>query len=326
LHISWPDCGIDRDGDARQCSFMKDERQLMVIESIRRLVAELNVSAGALAALGAALDVRVSGVALAPELQPHVEDVIAALGVRAAIEEAVPSDLQPLLGEIRAFAMTNSKLLFAATRRSGWAHSEPDLLQAAGEVSTAFPRTLQRLMGHLPGLAERLELPCASFLDVGVGVGALSMEMARLWPALHILGIDRWTPALALAHRSVQAAGLAERIALREQSAEDLTEIEAFDLAWIPGVFVSEAALQKLIPRVRLALRPGGWLLLAVVCGGDDTLAAAVARLRTACFGGSVTTSEIIEQKLGQHGFVDVRTLSRAAGSLTAVVVARRPE
>jgi SAM-dependent methyltransferase len=299
----------------------------MAIDSLRQTVADLNVSAGALAALGAAIDAQTSGVDLEPGIRPYIEDVVIALGAREALVGAAPAALQPLLGEIRAFAMTNVQLLFAATRRAGWTHSEPEFLQAAGDVSIAFPRTLQRFIAlHLPGLAERLESPCASFLDVGVGVGALSIEMARLWPTLHIVGIDRWAPALALARDRVQAAGLAERIELREQTGEELPDINSFDLAWIPGAFVSEEAMRTLIKRIYRALRPGGWLLFAIFCSRDDTLAAAVARLRTAIFGGFVTTNENIELLLGRQGFVDVRTLPRSPNSVGAVVAARRPD
>lgn len=299
----------------------------MTIASLRAIASDLNASAGALAALGAALDARTSGIALEPGLRPYVEDVVTALGARAVFADLAPSELQPLLGEIRAFAMTNTWLLFAATRRAGWTHAEPEILQAAGDVSITFPRTLQRsIVPHLARLAERLAAPCASFLDVGVGVGALSIEMARLWPALHIVGIDRWAPALALARDRVQAAGLAERIELREQVGEQLPDINCFDLAWIPGAFVSEEATPALIQRIYRALRPGGWLLFALFGSRDETLAAAVARLRTAMFGGFVTANEHIELLLSRQGFVDVRTLPRAPSSLGAVVAARRPD
>lgn len=299
----------------------------MAIDALRQTVASLNVSAGALAALGAALDARMSGVALAPGIRPYVEDIITALGAREAIAEATPAQVQPLLGEIRAFAMANTQLLFAATRHCGWTHAEPEILLAAGEVSVGIPRMLrQSIACHLPGLAQRLNSPCASFLDVGVGVAALSIEMAGLWPTLHIVGIDRWAPALALARERVQAAGLAQRIALREQSGEGLSDIDAFDLAWIPGAFVAEEATRTLIGRVHRALRPGGWLLLAMVCSDDNTIAGAVARLRTAMFGGFVTTNETIETLLRGQGFVDVRTLPRAPNSFAAVVAARRPD
>jgi SAM-dependent methyltransferase len=298
---------------------------VMAVDALQEIVSRLNASAGALAALGAALDARASGAPLEPEIRPHVEDVLVALGARDALADVEPSDLQPLLGEIRAFALTNIKLLFATARRSGWAHSEPEILQAAGDVSVAFPRVLKRSIApNLQGLAERLESPGASFLDSGVGVAALSIEMARLWPSLHVVGIDQWAPALALARDRVRAAGLATRIELREQAGEELSDTDAFDLAWIPGAFVSEEASRALVQRIFRALRPGGWLLFAMVRSRHDPLTDALTRLRTSLFGGFVTTNENVEALLRQHGFIDVRTLPSRPTSLTAMVAARR--
>jgi hypothetical protein len=50
--------------------------------SLRQIVADLNQSAGALAALGAALDAQMRGTELEPDIRRHVEDVVAALGAR----------------------------------------------------------------------------------------------------------------------------------------------------------------------------------------------------------------------------------------------------
>jgi hypothetical protein len=111
-----------------------------------------------------------------------------------------------------------------------------------------------------------------------------------------------------------------------EQAGEDLPDIDGFDLAWVPGAFVPEAATPTLIQRIYGALHPGGWLLFAMFGSCDDTLATAVARLRTAVFGGFVTTNEHIELLLSRQGFVDVHTLPRSPSSVGAVVAARRPE
>lgn len=65
----------------------------------------------------------------------------------------------------------------------------------------------------------------ASFLEVGVGVAAIAIEMARLWPSLRVVGIDGWAPALAVARENVRATDLASRIELpraaRRGSARD---------------------------------------------------------------------------------------------------------
>ena len=297
----------------------------MTIDALREIVSRLNASAGALAALGAALDARVTGRSLDPAIQPHVEDVVAALGAREALAEATAAQLKPLAGEIRTFTLTGAKLLLGGAGIAGWGHTEAEILQAAGDVSAAFPHSLARAIApQLEGLAERLRSPGARFLDVGTGVAVLAIEMARLWPSLQVVGIDPWAPALTLARANVSAAGLEARIELRHQAGQDLPDREAFDLAWIPGLFIPEQALPPIVHRVHRALRPGGWLLLAMVKAGGDPLAAALARLRAALFGGLVTTTEKVEGLLREEGFANPRTLPAPPTALTAIIAAHR--
>jgi SAM-dependent methyltransferase len=297
----------------------------MATEGLRDIVARLNTSAGALAALAAALDSRASGIALDPPLAAAVGEVVDALGASGPIERATRVELRALLGEIRALTLTGVKLLFPASRGAGWAHTEPAILEAAGEVSAAFPHLLQRAIApSLDGLADRLSMPDASFLDVGVGVAALSIEMARLWPNLRVVGIDPWGPALALARERVRAAGLAGRIELRQQAGEDLADTDAFDLAWIPSVFVPEDAVEVAVRRVHRALRPGGWLIFPMMRGDGDGLPAALARLRTAMFGGFAWVPDRVEALLRACGFIDVRTQPVAPGAVSGTVVGRR--
>src|SRR5687767_1500999 len=116
----------------------------MSIDVVRELVSGLNRSASALAALGLVLDARVTGRPLDPALEPLVDDVLSALGVQSALAGTTAAELRPLLGEIRTFALSNAKVLGPRSFGTGWAHTEPELLQAAGDVSAAFPRALER--------------------------------------------------------------------------------------------------------------------------------------------------------------------------------------
>src|SRR4051812_22855649 len=120
-----------------------------------------------------------------------------------------------------------------------------------------------------------------SFLDVGVGVAGLSIEMARLFPALQIVGVDPWAPSVALARENVHHAGLASRIELREQAGEALPDRDAFDLIWIPSAFIPASVIPTILERALSALRPGGWLLFAMANPGASSLAAGLTRLRT---------------------------------------------
>ena len=158
--------------------------------------------------------------------------------------------------------------------------------------------------------SERLAVPGAAFLDVGVGVAALSIAMVRQWPSLRVVGLDPWAASLAIARRNVQGAGLAPQIELREMGGEDLADFAAYDLAWIPSLFIPQGSIARIVDRVGRALRPGGWLLFPMLEPGDDPLvAAARRRFRTALWGGSELSAEAVTTLLTGAGFVDVRLL-----------------
>jgi SAM-dependent methyltransferase len=296
------------------------------LAALREIVGRLQLSSSALAALAAALAARLGETAPDPALQAHVAGVVDALGAATHLASATRAELRPLLAEIRTMFLTDAKLAGGATALAGWAHGEQDILVAAGDVSAAFPDRFEKaIVPELDGLAQRLAAPGASFLDVGVGVAALSIAMARRWPSLRVVGIDPLAPALALARERVHAAALDRRIELRQQAGEQLSDEEAFDLAWIPSLFVPETAVSQVVKRVHLALRPGGWLLFPMWRADGDGLAGSLARLRIAMFGGLPATPPRVEQLLREHGFIDVRWMPAPPPALSALAVGRRP-
>ncbi len=297
----------------------------MSLASLRELVARLSLSAGTLSVLGAAIDGRTTGKPFDPSIQPHVDAVLDALGGRELLEGLNPVELQSVLAEIRLTMLQGAKLLYEGTRAAGWAYTDPDILQAAGETSAGFASVLKQVIApSLPGLSERLEAS-GSFLDVGVGVAGLSIAMARLWPALRVVGIDLWAPSLAIAREQVRAAALACRIELRQQAAEDLTDVNAFDLAWIPSAFIPESSIAAIVERVHRALRPGGWLLFAMVSPGSDPLAGSYARLRTTIWGGALLAPAKVQTMLERTGYVAVQMLPAPPSATVAMIAGRRP-
>jgi predicted ATPase len=72
-------------------------------------------------------------------------------------------------------------------------------------------------------------------------------------------GLEPQDAPMAEARRNVTAANLGDRIELRAQRIEDLADREAFDLVWLPQVFLPREVLERGLRRALAALRPGGW-------------------------------------------------------------------
>lgn len=191
-------------------------------------------------------------------------------------------------------------------------------------MTQGFPDALARMIApQLDGLSASLESKGAAFLDVGVGVGLLSLAVAKRFPALRVVGVDTYAPSLALARKNVAAAGLSDRIELREQAAETLPDEEAFDLAWIPAPFVTPAALPPLVERVQRALKPGGWLLF-VTMKPSEGLGGAVAAFRVARFGGGILSQDEVTDLLAKARLADIRVLPGPPRDFKMLVAARR--
>jgi SAM-dependent methyltransferase len=84
----------------------------------------------------------------------------------------------------------------------GWNYEDPVVLESQGQVSRLIVRGIDMLATQRPDISATLRQPGA-FLDVGTGVGWLAIEAARTWPALRVVGIDSWDPALTLAQKNL---------------------------------------------------------------------------------------------------------------------------
>lgn len=210
----------------------------MSTEKVRRVAGNLLTSTRALAALGTAIELRTGSATASPEVQRRIDQVLRNLGLDDDVQQADLGALSALLAEIRSAFLLNLKQLDAPGRQ-GWTHVEEELLQSQGLASAAFAPMFQRsVVSKLEGLAARLQSPDASFLDVGVAVAAFSTAMAKLCPSLRIVGIDPWEPALKLARKNAEDAGLLGRVELRLEAAESINDTARFDLAWFPAVFI----------------------------------------------------------------------------------------
>jgi hypothetical protein len=147
-------------------------------------------------------------------------DVLVSLGLLLRAGDGYDStpDLLPLFqapardalrADIRSVYLQSRAMIDAAKRRTllaGWSHTDPELLAAQGASSgSLFHRLAQTLFPGLDGLIERLQSPTGTFLDVGTGVGAIAIQMCRLFPRLHVVGLEPQDAPLAEARRNVAA-------------------------------------------------------------------------------------------------------------------------
>jgi precorrin-6B methylase 2 len=198
------------------------------------------------------------------------------------------------------------------------------LLEAQGRSGKgAMPAMVQSIRQN-PELAARLSQPSASFLDVGVGVGVIAIELCRAFPALRVIGLEPAAAPLAQARGNVAAANLADRIELRQQGVEHLNDREAFDLAYVAQVFIPDGVFEAGLARVWRALRPGGWLSMPAISAAGDDLEAALSRLRNRLWGGGVRLPEHVAEAARAVGFTGVQVSPPLGGTFRAIL-AQRP-
>jgi SAM-dependent methyltransferase len=250
-------------------------------------------------------------------------------GGRFARADGLPGT-ELLRADLRT-TLLQSQALVASARAGdlslGWGHTDEDVLQSQGTLSSGAVAFLENvLFPSVPGILERLRAPGAAFLDVGTGVGAVTIGLLRRFPSVRAVGIEPLDAPLALARANVAAAGLEDRVELRRQLVQDLPDERAFDVAWLPGNFMSREVLGEALAVVHRALRPGGLVLLATLGGGGEDLGSAAARLRATLWGGDSIEPEAVVALLERAGYVDIIVLDRLPGGLLPMHARRASE
>jgi SAM-dependent methyltransferase len=232
----------------------------------------------AMAALGAELAVQQPGTQAPPEVAAALKAVSTAAGI-TGLDELPPPQQAMLIALVRSNLHQAIDLLDHPDRAPGWTFTDPVILDGWGRGSSMVPA---QIAASHPDLAA-----VTRFLDVGTGVGLLAVAAAGVWPSATVVGIDPWEVAIERARANVAAAGLEDRIELRNQDLAAVDDLDAFDCVWIPTFFLTEPDLEKGVAAAVRALRPGGWLVLGRMRPAPDPLAAATTELRTIRNGGN---------------------------------------
>jgi 2-polyprenyl-3-methyl-5-hydroxy-6-metoxy-1,4-benzoquinol methylase len=324
------------------------------VADVQRLIGQMNVSVWSLAALQAAAEAGLLAALAGPSsadelsrqtgLEPAIVtallDLLATHGLVAAIGDrwqAAPG-LRPLLAGPAAEAWhaalrstsLQSQAMVAAARAGqlagGWRHTDAETLQAQG-LATAplFRHFAQAIFPRLDGLIERLAAPTATFLDVGFGVGAIAPVMCQLFPALRIVGLEPQALPRQLAAERLAATGLTERVEVRAQLVEELTERTAYDLVWLPQVFLPAEVFLTSLTTTYAALRPGGWLVTITGSLPGAEPAAAAARLVNVLVGGPPRLPAEAADRLTAAGLTAVQSFAGPPGTPFTIIAGRRP-
>jgi len=205
----------------------------------------------------------------------------------------------------------------------GWSHTDDAIIEAQGTLTRHWTTRALPKLKFLPGLVPQLEAPGALLLDVGAGAAGLSIALCRHFPRLSAVALEPAPHPAELGEKHIRQAGLANRVAIRRERVEEMQEDSTFDLAFLPQMFLPDVVIEEALRRIFRALKPGGWLLVAVLSHDGSGTTSVVNRLKNLLWGGNTRDVARIKPLLESAGFDPV---IRAPGRQSMrMICARRP-
>ena len=296
----------------------------MGYEQMMAVLGPMITGAEAVAALAARMKLDTLGETGDPDVRAALDRVVSAMSGPGFFDDIDEGQRQATVGFVTGLLKQALELIENPGRAGGWVHADPVVLQTQGQGSAAVPPLIAHVAPTLEGLEDALARKGARILDVGSGVAALSISCCRMWPAASVVGLDPWEPAMKLAAANIADAGLEDRITLRADRIEDITDTDAFDLAWMPAPFLPRSVLEVGTPIVARSLRRGGWLVLGRYASPDEALPEALADLRTVRGGGTPLSDDDAVALLEHGGLTEARAVPRDWPVPIRFVVGRR--
>jgi predicted O-methyltransferase YrrM len=182
-----------------------------------------------------------------------------------------PADPQFMGGRVQFYtALYEDYLAFPESLRTGrvWPRSEHDpwLLEALKNLTKPDAVVLtEHVLPQAPAIMARLEAGGA-ILEIGSGAGYALAHLARRFPRSRVVGLEFDAPSIDLARRTVEEAGVAERVEIRHGDANALDDENAYDLVAMNIVLHETGGPEEyrnVLRRARRALTPGGTILVS---------------------------------------------------------------
>ncbi len=224
---------------------------------------------------------------------------------------------------------------FEASLSSGermwWEDTSPEWIAAVSGTGTPFyTRLVPGGLQQVPGLVERLTEGCA-VVDTACGSGVGAVRLATTYPRCTVTGVDGDAHSLDLARQRVEAAGVADRVALVHSALEDMELDEPATLV-VNNISMHECRdIDRVAENVLAALEPGGWFVISdfPFPDTDQGLRSVPGRIMSgiqffeAQIDDQLLPRAAYDELLTRHGFTDLGTASLTP--MHALTWGRRP-
>lgn len=163
-------------------------------------------------------------------------------------------------------------------------------------------------------VVEGLDLTGKRVLDIGCGSGAIAVMLARDLGAGEVVGIDVEDQVCAAAERRVQAAGLSDRVSIREVRPGPLDfPDQSFDLVYSKDSIVHIPDKETLCRDVFRILRPGGWFAASdwLIAHDDEPSVAMQAYIRAEDLEFAMASPDRYAKALTGAGFDSIQLRNR---------------
>jgi 2-polyprenyl-3-methyl-5-hydroxy-6-metoxy-1,4-benzoquinol methylase len=182
--------------------------------------------------------------------------------------------MAPMARSLVAVSRTTEPLLDAFRSGSGvgWEAFGQDMVEAQGDFNRPWLLSSfgKEHLPSIPDVHERLASGEARVADIACGVGWAAIALAQAYPAIRIDGFDLDEPAIVIARRNAETAGVADRVTFHVRDAGDPSLAGSYDLAVVVEAIHDMSRPVEVLRSVRRILKPDGVLIVADERTEDD--------------------------------------------------------